>query len=96
MNTSKNPRRSIALGPPYDDGTYWTPDGVKHSLGEPSEEERRRSAALALVADIQKRLGIMAGPGVVGLPKEKEWRAIFGEMIDDLQMVLDVLSPSGD
>ena len=34
MTPAKYPRRTIALGPPFDDGTYFTPDGKPARLSE--------------------------------------------------------------
>jgi hypothetical protein len=43
MTAAKYPRRAIALGPPFDDGRYWTVDGQEHRLPEPASEPPRET-----------------------------------------------------
>lgn len=46
------PRRAIALGPPFDDGTYWTPDGTEHKLPDPPPPPEPKETGAEFVARV--------------------------------------------
>ena len=52
MTAAKYPRRTIALGPPFDDGTYWTADGRMARLPDPPQEPEPRETGQEFVARV--------------------------------------------
>jgi hypothetical protein len=54
VSAAKYPRRTIALGPPFDDGTYWDAEGREHHLPEPEPPEPPRETGAEFVARVMR------------------------------------------